>query len=995
VKTVVKFSTLTKANTKHYRRYYLLIMAATLIMTAVIAGSLMVGEAVRYTLISRVKERIGGTETVIFSKNSFFESALANTPPLGKSARPVLLSNGFIPDAGRLIPVMVWGVDDKDIPADGAKINGTLADELSLKKQQPADLALRLPATGLVPSGSLFVTDSYTTSLRLSFAGIVDAKDGGNLNLKNEQIIPCNIFVNRNELASALKVEGKINLIFSDNIISAAELAEVWSPSLSGISERGTGKFTEITSDRIFLQRDMVEAIEKSNRNVNRLFSYMANSLAAKGDAIPYSFVTAMDEYNGRQLKSNEIVLSDYAAARLRAEKNDTIQLTCFVSGDLKTLSEETVTCCVADIVPIYQLVEDKTLSAEFPGLSDVEKCTDWDSDMPIDMSRVTKEDEDYWAQYRSTPKAIIAYSAIADKWSNAYGSATALRISGTPNMSRLEPSMLGIQIIHPREAGLAAAQNGIDFASLFLALGIFIVFSAVLLMLVPLSEMVFCRRNELALMNALGFPKQRTVKLLWTEALAVVLRASPVGVAAGVCYTALMLLLLNSLWSGAVHTDGFTLFPTARAMLAGWAASTAIALLLLRIAIVRAVGKADKPRPVKPVRIRQGRLFTRTKLIWAGLYANKKRAWLSFATLASGVLIVFSVGLNRRGFADSSQLRSGTGGYSLWCESSVPVYHNIATPEGRRKLALNDLPEDMQVLQLLRYSADDASCLNLNKVTQPTVLGVDMESLKNSDFKVLQSVYEGDIPVFDAFRTALRSAAGNVYPVMVDETTLLWGLQKKTGDTIRYEAGNGRVVYLQLAAALQNSIFQGNLLMDKKLFSEVWSEITGSEITLFKVKDPEIGAVQKQVSQALSEYGVRAMPATQRLKEFNSVTDTYLTIFLTLGGLGLLIGVASFIIVVRKNLASRGEQIALYRSLGFTDRKIADLLTAENRIVPISAVGFGVAMSLAGVNGSVANVSPGVWATAVVFMAALTASVWVFTARTVKRQIGNQPKTK
>jgi putative ABC transport system permease protein len=980
----VKFNALTKANTKYYRRYYRLIMAAMLIMTAVIAGSLMIGDSVRYTLVSRVKERLGNTETVLFSKNSFFGSALAGTSLFGGDAQPVLLSNGFIPDAGRLIPVMVWGMDDKDIPVGSAKINSTLAGELSLKKQQPDDLVLRLPATGLVPSGSLFVTDNYTTSMRLAFAGIVDIEDGGNLNLKNEQIIPCNIFVNRNELASALKVEGKINLILSGKIISAIELAKVWNPSLSGISEIKTGDFTEITSDRIFLQRDMVESIEKSNRNVNRLFSYMANSLASEGDTIPYSFVTAMDEYNGMQLKNNEIILSDDAATRLRAGKGDTVRLTYFVSGDLKTLSEETLTCSVADIVSSLQLFEDKTLSADFPGLSNVEKCTDWDSDMPIDMSRITPEDEDYWAKYRATPKALVAYSAVAGKWSNAYGSATALRISGAPDMSRLEPSMLGIRLIHPREAGLTAARNGIDFASLFLSLGIFIVFSAILLMLAPLSGMVFRRRNELALMNALGFPKKHTVKLLWTESCAVILRASLMGIAAGVCYTALILLLLNSLWNGAVHTGGFTFFPGVQIMFAGWVASTAIALLLLRIAIVRAVGKAGKPRFIKPVRIPQKNPFSRKKLIWTGLHANKKKAWLSFATLSSGVLIVFSVGLNRRGFADRSELRSGTGAYSLWCESSVPVYHNMATPEGRRKLALNDLPEDMQVLQALRYSADDASCLNLNRVTQPTVLGVDMENLKNSDFKILKSVYKENAFAFDA----VRAATDSVYPVMIDETTLIWGLQKKTGDTIRYEAGNGRVVYLQLAASLQNSIFQGNLLMDKKLFSEIWSEITGSEITLFRVKDHEIETVQKQVSQALGEYGVRVMPATRRLKEFNSVTDTYLTVFLTLGGLGLLIGVASFIIIVRKNLASQEEQIALYRSLGFTDRKIADLLIAENRIIPVSAIGFGVVVSLAGVSGGIGNVSLGVWITAFIFMAMLMASAWVFTKKTVERQM-------
>ena len=90
----------------------------------------------------------------------------------------------------------------------------------------------------------------------------------------------------------------------------------------------------------------------------------------------------------------------------------------------------------------------------------------------------------------------------------------------------------------------------------------------------------------------------------------------------------------------------------------------------------------------------------------------------------------MFSVGLNRKGFADSSQIRIGTGGYSLWCESSVPVYYDLSTSSGKAKLSLSDLPEDTEVLQCLRYNADDASCLNLNKVTTPTVLGINMKAL-------------------------------------------------------------------------------------------------------------------------------------------------------------------------------------------------------------------------------------------------------------------------
>ncbi|MDR1594778.1 MAG: ABC transporter permease [Prevotellaceae bacterium] len=973
-----------RLNIKNNRRCYRLIIAATLIMTGVVTGSLIIGESVRDTLVQRVRQRLGDTETVIFSRNSFFEEALAQAPAFEGKAKPALLVNGFVSDAGRFIPVMVWGVDDSGIPPGGAVINQMLARELSANRQAPTDIILRLSATGMAPSGSLFVTGSYTTSARLAFAGIMDKDKGGNMSLKNEQVIPCNLFVNRSELASILKIDGKINLILTPETLTEADIEKVWTPPLSGIRVNGN----EITSDRIFLQSELVETVCRDNSPVNRLFSYMVNSLICGNDAIPYSFVTAADEYAGESLDGNDVILSDYSAKRLNAGIGDSITMTFFVSGDLKTLREDSVRLRVSGIVDIKDILADRTLSADFPGLSDVEKCTDWDSDLPVDMSRITKEDENYWTQYRSAPKAIAPYRVVAPKWSNAYGCATALRTPDVPDLSELRPEMTGIQLMHPKEAGLKAAQNGIDFASLFLSLGIFIVISAVMLMIVPLAEMIFQRRSELALLGALGFSKKRITSLLWRESTMAVTGASVAGVIAGICYTALIVMLLNTLWRGAVHSDGFTLHAGAPTLLTGLLAGTAIALVVLGLSITRNINRIDNPLKIRPDKPDNSARFGFWKIIRANLYANRKRVGLSFVTLASGVLIVFSVGLNRRSFADSSKLQSGTGGYTLWCETSVPVYHNLSTDEGRKKLSLNDLPSNAQVLQLLQYGADDASCLNLNKVTRPTVLGVDMRDLKNSRFQVKQSIYPAGTSAFDEI---CKATGDNVYPVMIDETVLLWGLQMKIGDTVRYETDRGEEISLLLAAALQNSVFQGNLLMDKSLFKEIWNEITGSEISLIRVNESETEAVKMLLETALSEYGVTAIPTVQRLKEFNSVTDTYLTIFLVLGGLGLLLGMASLIIVVRKDLISRAGQINLLRAIGFSDERISRLLKVETRIVPVSAVFAGVALSLLAVIEGVAGVSIGIWITALVFMLLLIAGVWVFIDKSVEIAIEKQ----
>lgn len=1036
----MKFSSLTKKNITYFTRYYKLVAVAVLITVTVIVGSLVVGDSVRTTLVNRVTERLGDTESIIFSRNSFMSDDLLQTSLFNETARGILLMNGFISQSGQLVPVYVWGVDDRSIAKGSARINPALAK--AIERNLSNDIVLRLPETGLVPSGSLFVTENYTTSMRLAYDGIIEAKEGGNISMKNEQIIPYNIFVNCGELAEIQKLEGKVNLILDSKQITETDLNNVWDYTASGMSVQRKGEgYTEITSDRVFLQSEVVESILTKSSEPNRMFSYLANTIERNDTSIPYSFVTALDRYQGQTLRKDEVILSDYSANRIRAKVGDTIQVSYFTSDDLKTLSTDTVHVRVSRIIPMAQLSQDSTLSADFPGLSDVERCTDWDSDLPINMDLITDEDERYWDLYRSTPKAILSYEAVADKWGNSYGNATAIRVADAePDLSDLRAEMFGIQLINPREAGLFAARNGVDFASLFLALGFFIIISAMILMLIPLSEMLYQRRDEIDLLKALGYTRKRIIKLLWMESAPVVLISSIVGVASGLLYTAIVMWLLGNVWKGATQTDGFAVYPGAVTLIIGFIVSIGISLLLLRRAIVKALKNKHNDKPVRPISIRIKRLllwfsailsvaiivinlfylqsvtlfvivgiiligtaaiwgdylisqngmfnparFDSSKLIWRTLFANKKQALLSFFALTIGVFIVFSVGLNRKGFADSSQIREGTGGYSLWGESSVPVYHNMSTAEGRSKLSLTDLPYGTEVVQFLRFGADDASCLNLNKVSTPTVLGVDMQALSSSDFRIMQNIYS---PESDNAFTLMKQKTGSVYPALIDETVLTWGLMMSLGDTLHYENDKGEDVSIVLAGTLSNSIFQGHILIDRNLFSDIWPETAGSEVFLMKVDEARKEEVRTLLSQALNEYGVNVMTTNDRLKQFNTVTDTYLTIFMTLGGLGLLLGIMSFIIVIRKNLTIRRREIILYRTLGFTDDRIVDTLYRENLLVPLYAIATGVISSVIGVSLTFMNAGIWVWLMAALFTVFFVLCVIVFVRRSVRGEV-------
>ena len=1020
----------------YYRRYYKLIAAAVVITVTVICGSLLVGDSVRTTLERRVSERLGDAETFIVSSNSFLSQKILDTPLLKGKAQGFLVSDGFISTNGRLVPVMVWGVVGKDAPAEGsALINSALQKELLLGHQE--DLVLRLPSTGLVPSGSLFVTENYSTSMRLSFKGIRQPSDGGNISLKNEQILPFNVFVNQDELAKVLKVDGKINIISDRESVSEKQIQNIWTPEMSGLQVSKLEDGYEVSSDRVLMPDDVVKSVCQNNPGSSRLFSYLANSIGCHGVFIPYSFITATDIYKGRTLGKDEIILSDYSARRLNAQVGDEVQISYFVSQDLKTLKNDSLRLRVVSIVPIGDLQKDKTLSADFPGLSDVERCTDWDSDLPINMDLIKDEDEHYWNVYRSTPKAIISYAAVASEWGNVYGTATGIRINTAPNMNGLHPQQFGLQVVHPRESGMYAARNGVDFSSLFLALGFFIIVSALLLMLNPLSQMLYQRRNEISLLKALGYKRRRIISMLWNESAPVVLTASIIGVLFSLLYTWLIMTLLGGVWKGATQTGGFLVHLSPAMILIGLFSGIIISMLLLRYSIVRALKVRSEETSKRSTSLARKKMaaylsavvavgiilvnffifhsvalfvtdgviligaaaiwgdyiiskkalasetLSRNAIVWKTLFANKKQAMLSFLALSMGVFIVFSVGLNRKGFGNGSQIESGTGGYSLWAESTVPIYHNISTTEGREKLSLTDLPSDASVLQCLLYKADDASCLNLNKVMQPSVMGIDMNALAESQFQIEQSLYSGK----KSF-TNLTQKAGKAYPALVDADVLTWSLGMKLGDTLHYQDKLGNDVPIILAGTISNSIFQGHILIDRSFFREIWKEIGGSEIFLLKVKDDEVSSVKTVLTQALSEYGVRVTPTNERLKEFNEVTDTYLNIFLTLGGFGLLLGIMSFIIVIRKNLTMRRKEISLFRMLGYADGVIGPSLIKENLMVPLYAIATGVISSLVGVSISFMNAGAGVWLLALMFAVLFMLCVVIFVRQSVRQEL-------
>lgn len=1028
-----------KRNVSHFARYYRLVLLSVAVAVTVIVGSLMVGDSVRATLRAQVDERLGTSQSIIFARESYLDQSLLEALP---DAEGYLLMQGFVSHNGSLIPVMVWG---GDMEGSAAQINEPLAEELG--EEQLENLVLRLPSAGMIPSGSLFVTDNYTTSLRLSVEGVRPAEEGGNMNLRTEQVQPFNIFLPREMLAEAMDVEGRINIILSPRIISQDEWQAAWQSHHSGLQVEQYDGWVEVSSSRVFLQERVTDMLCTADPSPNRLYSYLANGIATERDTIPYSFVTALDRYAGIELQADEVILSDYSARRLGAKVGDQVNISYFKADEMKSLSTHDITLRVRAILPLEQLHADKRLSAEFPGLSDVERCTEWDSDLPLDMDLIEEEDEEYWTLYRQTPKAILPYSAIINDWRSDYGTATSLRLASMPDLGQLRAEMFGVEVMYPREDAISAASNGVDFSSLFLALGFFIVASALLLIYTPLQEMYERRKDELHTMLTIGYTHKRIKQILSLEAMPVIIVGAVVGICTGVAYTVVILWLLENVWQGATHTAAFQLHVRPVTVAIGTVVSIILAIGVAVLAIRHAVRGIDShhkkqtttTRRAVTIRLamttvlavvtlatyiyslsssasilvavvagfgfmltamvgidfwlhhRRYKALQRTtlhpqRLIEGTLFASRSGSMLSLLTLAFGVFITFVVGLNRRSFDDGASLLSATGGYDLWCESTVTMQHDPSTEAGRKELGIES-QWCGEALAMKRYGADDASCMNLNQISLPTVLGVDFEALEQTSFGVSDNLFDKDRR--ELFHTMREPLGEGIYPAMVDATVLMWSLGKQLGDTLQYKTLDGRDLKIIPVATLAGSVFHGNILIDNALFDQAWPETNGCNV--FLVRSDEADDMKEYLQQSLYEYGMRITPTTERLETINEVTDTYLSIFMSLGSIGLLLGLLSFAIVVRKNLTRSLADIRYYILLGFAPQRIAEILYRENIFIPRIAIITGVVGAIVGIGRSWSAVGVWIWIGGAVVVAAMVMLANLFVRYQIEEILSSQ----
>jgi len=150
--------------------------------------------------------------------------------------------------------------------------------------------------------------------------------------------------------------------------------------------------------------------------------------------------------------------------------------------------------------------------------------------------------------------------------------------------------------------------------------------------------------------------------------------------------------------------------------------------------------------------------------------------------------------------------------------------------------------------------------------------------------------------------------------------------------------------------AALQDSLFQGELLISEQNFLRLFPDAEGYRFFLLNVQPGRGQEVARALEEALSDYGFTVQPAEARLAAFHGVENTYLSTFRALGGLGLILGTVGLGAVLMRNVLERRRELALLRAVGYRPAQLTVMVLTENVFLLVAGLATGAACALVAV---------------------------------------------
>jgi putative ABC transport system permease protein len=539
--------------------------------------------------------------------------------------------------------------------SNDAFLSQSLARDLGAKPGET--IVLRLEKPSLIPVESLHGRkDELGVTVRFTMREALPPGGVGEFSLRPQQGDVRAMFVPLARLQRNLNQAGKVNtILLSAKNEQAATSARVILKKTYALADLGFKLRVLEAQQRISFETDsgvisrsvaqkVHTAAEQTKFKASDYSTYLANSIRLGDRTIPYSLITGvrLDSFSefipetfaaggdvgtadedgeftpsgaltlirtidGKRVElrspaipySAFVILNEWAARDLQAKIGDRVYVDYYYWENDGRLSTKTAEFLVAGTTPIKGLAADRDLAPEYPGITEAKSLSDWDPPFPVDLSRVRKIDEEYWDQYRTTPKAFIPIDAARKLWGTRYGKITSIRIDpetlGNTELleqvktsfekrllDTLDPVNEGMLLQPVRSESLQASRGATDFGEYFTYFSFFLVISALMLATLFFKLGVEQRLREIGLLRAVGLSITQIRSLFLREGLALAVVGSLVGVLAAMAYGGLMMWGLRTWWVDAVGSTALRLHVTPLSLAIGAAGGIIAAVVCI-----------------------------------------------------------------------------------------------------------------------------------------------------------------------------------------------------------------------------------------------------------------------------------------------------------------------------------------------------------------------------------------------------------------------------
>jgi len=565
---------------------------------------------------------------------------------------------------------------------------------------------------------------------------------------------------------------------------------------------------------------------------------------------------------------------------------------------------------------------------------------------------------------------------------------------------ARLDPAREGVVLRPVRAEALRASEGATDFGEYFVYFSFFLVVAALMLAGLFFRLGVEQRLREIGLLRAVGFSEARVLREFLAEGLLLSAVGGLLGVLGATLYAGAVVLALRTLWVGALGTRELSLHVSASALALGFLAGVLMAaatvawtlrglrhrsprsllsgtyeeraavtrhgrgvaagLALLAAVALLAVGDAGR-LPAVGAFFGAGALLLFAALLalsaflrnprhrtvrrlsglgFRGATFRPGRSVLCVALVAAAAFVIVAVGAFHRAPGDPRDPRGESGGYTLFAESLLPLHHDPGTAEGREALNLPaDALEGVRITRFLKRAGEDASCLNLYRPGDPTVLAPAPEFLEAGRFSFQDSLATTEAEKANPWRLLEGPRRGGAIPVIADGSSMEYVLHKKLGEEMA--VGGTRVVFV---GALRPGLFSSELVTGEKHFREAFPGEEGYRFFLIEAAPAHAAAVTEALESRLADFGLDVSSTAARLHAFHRVENTYLATFQALGGLGLVLGTVGLFAVLLRNAFERRRELALLQAVGYRRRHVSLMVLTENLLLLVLGLGMGTA---------------------------------------------------